>query len=238
MDRRGATIIAGHIWCDLWNSEGLPEIGSLPHDGPVTLLRRCNIAMRSPLLIFLLIASFILPGGCARRKRSLNAGASPQQTEKSPTQRTLGRDTSEIKILRGRIIGITDGDTVELLDNQEQSYKIRLKGIDAPEKRQPFGDVSRKHLAGMLAGKDVTVEWQKHDRYGRIVGRVVLDGIDVCLEQIKSGMAWHYKYFENEQTDIERVTYAGAELDARSKKLGLWQDLSPVPPWAFKSRPS
>lgn len=194
--------------------------------------------MRSPILIVFLISSLVLPCGCSRRKRPINSVAPAQQVEKSPAQRSSTRDTPEIKILRGLIIGITDGDTVELLDDSKQSYKIRLKGIDAPEKRQPFGDVSRNHLAEILAGKDVYVEWQKHDRYGRIVGRVVLDGTDVCLEQVKSGMAWHYKYFENEQTEIERVIYAGAELDARTKKLGLWRELSPVPPWTFKSRRS
>lgn len=194
--------------------------------------------MRSPILITLLISSLLLPSGCSRRKTSRNSDTPAQQLEKSPAPKSSSRDTPDTKILRGLIIGITDGDTVELLDDSKQSYKIRLKGIDAPEKQQAYGDVSRTHLAEILAGKNVSVEWQKHDRYGRIVGRVVLDGADICLEQVKSGMAWHYKYFENEQTEVERAAYAEAELDARSKKLGLWQELSPIPPWTFKSRRS
>src|SRR5689334_18514821 len=119
--------------------------------------------MRSPILITLLISSLVLPSGCSRRKTSLHSGTPAQEVEKSPAQKLSSRDTPDTKILRGLIIGITDGDTVELLDDSKQSYKIRLKGIDAPEKQQSYGDVSRNHLAEILAGKNVYVEWQKHD---------------------------------------------------------------------------
>jgi endonuclease YncB( thermonuclease family) len=99
--------------------------------------------------------------------------------------------------LQAIVIGITDGDTVVVLDSNDQFHEIRLKGIDAPELRQAFGDISRAYLARKLAGKEVTIESQKRDRYGRLVGKVILEGRDVCLEQIKAGLAWHYKKFEN-----------------------------------------
>ncbi|MFB3088146.1 MAG: thermonuclease family protein, partial [Acidiferrobacterales bacterium] len=102
--------------------------------------------------------------------------------------------------LTGKVVKITDGDTLYVLDANYQEHKIRLAGIDAPERRQAYGLASRKHLASIVAGKQVTVEYQKRDRYGRIVGKVLLDGIDVCLEQVKTGFAWHYKKYQHEQS--------------------------------------
>jgi len=95
--------------------------------------------------------------------------------------------------LTGKVVKITDGDTLYVLDANYQQHKIRLAGIDAPERKQAYRLASRKHLASIVAGKQVTVEYQKRDRYGRIVGKVLLDGIDVCLEQVKVGFAWPYK---------------------------------------------
>ncbi len=89
----------------------------------------------------------------------------------------------------GKVVKITDGDTVYVIDANYKEHKIRLSGIDAPERKQAYGLASRKHLALIVAGKQVRVEYQKRDRYGRIVGKVLLDGIDVCLEQVKAGFA-------------------------------------------------
>ena len=94
---------------------------------------------------------------------------------------------------QGRIVGVSDGDTITVLDAKNQQHKVRLAGIDAPEKSQAFGQASKKQLSELVFGKAVVVEWQKLDRYGRVVGKVLLDGFDVCLEQIRKGMAWHYK---------------------------------------------
>src|SRR5687768_13372002 len=125
--------------------------------------------MRKRVFLLILCAFLGLPLGCSRQDSSPRTTADnsnqPAGPRKSPTQ-----GNSETKTLRGLVIGIIDGDTIEVLDDQEASYRIRLKGIDAPEKRQAFGNVSRRSLALLLAGKTVTVEWQKHDRNGRIVG--------------------------------------------------------------------
>jgi endonuclease YncB( thermonuclease family) len=93
-----------------------------------------------------------------------------------------------------------------VLDANYQQHKICLAGIDAPERKQAYGLASRKHLALIVAGKQVTVEYQKRDRYGRIVGKVLHDGIDVCLEQVKTRSAWHY----------------------------LWRENNPNPPWEYR----
>ena len=100
----------------------------------------------------------------------------------------------------GKVIKITDGDTLYVLDANYQQHKIRLAGIDAPERKQAYGLASRKHLASIVAGKQVTIEYQKRDRYGRIVGKVWVNGIDACLEQVKAGFAWHYKKYQHEQS--------------------------------------
>ncbi len=95
--------------------------------------------------------------------------------------------------LTGKVVKITDGDTLYVLDANYEQHKIRLAGIDAPERKQAYGLASRKHLASIIAGKQVTVEYQKRDRYGRILGKVWVNGGDACLEQVKAGFAWHYK---------------------------------------------
>ena len=123
--------------------------------------------------------------------------------------------------LTGKVAKITDGDTLYVLDANYQQHKIRLAGIDAPERKQAYGLTSRKHLASIVAGKQVTVEYQKRDRYGRIVGKVWVNGVDVCLEQVKAGFAWHYKKYQHEQSLEDQRLYADAENSARIGRLGL-----------------
>ncbi len=86
----------------------------------------------------------------------------------------------------------------------------------------------------MVAGQQVTVEYQRRDRYGRIVGKVLLDGIDACLEQVKAGFAWHYKKYQHEQSPEDRQRYAVAEIRARDERLGLWRENNPNAPWEFR----
>jgi len=139
--------------------------------------------------------------------------------------------------LTGKVIHIADGDTVTIIANNSQ-HRIRLLGIDAPEKTQAYGKQSRVALNRAINGKYVTVEWNKRDDYGRIIGKVVYNGIDINLQQIQKGMAWHYTYFEREQEPEDRSRYAQAEYQAQRDKLGLWQDAKPTPPWQYRrSRP-
>lgn len=109
-----------------------------------------------------------------------------------------------------------------------------MSGIDAPEKRQAFGNVSKQNLARLVFQKEVTVEYDKRDRYGRIVGRVVVEGSDICIRQIEDGLAWHFKKYQDEQPAVDRVMYSRAESDARAARIGLWRDAQPVPPWEFR----
>lgn len=134
----------------------------------------------------------------------------------------------------GRVVGVSDGDTITVLVDNHDRLKVRLAGIDAPEKSQPFGSVSKKSLSDQVFGKTVNIESNKKDRYGRFLGRVIFNGTDVCLEQIRSGMAWHYKRYSNEQSESLRREYADAESQARQLKIGLWSEPTPVAPWEFR----
>ncbi len=132
--------------------------------------------------------------------------------------------------LVGRVVKVADGDTITVLDASKTQHKIRLQGIDAPEKGQAFGKVSRQYLAGMVAGREVRVAWQKKDRYQRILGTVFVDGKEANLEMLKAGLAWHYKKYDS------TPAYAQAESEARAAKRGLWQDKNPIEPHEFRKQ--
>lgn len=107
-------------------------------------------------------------------------------------------------------------------------YKIRLAGIDAPEKQQAYGVQSKTYLEHLLADKDVLVKVVSCDQYGRYVGKIYLNGKDINGEMIRSGYAWHYNHFDS------NPVYAGFMLDAQRSNRGLWQEAHPTPPWIFR----
>ncbi|MGZ8270639.1 MAG: thermonuclease family protein [Methylophilus sp.] len=140
------------------------------------------------------------------------------------------------EILAGRVVGVADGDTITVLDSTHIQHKVRLRGIDAPEKKQAFGNVSKKSLSDMVFNQLVDVDWHKEDRYGRKVGKVIVNNKDVNLEQIKRGLAWLYKKYQRELTQSDRISYEQAEQEAIGSHLGLWIDANPVAPWEFRKQ--
>lgn len=136
---------------------------------------------------------------------------------------------SEIK---GRVVGVSDGDTLTLLTAQKESIRIRLVEIDAPEKDQPFGQESKKSLSDLVFGKDVSIVWDKTDKYKRTLGRVYVGDTDVNLQQVKNGAAWAYTQY---LTD-DRIKQA--ENEARNTKAGLWalQADQIMPPWEWRKK--
>lgn len=136
--------------------------------------------------------------------------------------------------LIGKVVSVADGDTITVLDNQQAQHKVRLMGIDSPEKVQPFGQNAKQSLSDLVFGRPVSVDWQKQDRYGRIVGKVLASGQDANLEQVRRGWAWHYTKYEREQEPEDRNIYAKAEVDARMALRGLWADRDPIPPWDWR----
>ena len=134
-----------------------------------------------------------------------------------------------------KVVKVTDGNTVHVLDQTRTKYKIRLGGIDAPEKKQAFGKKSKENLSFMIAGKNVEVEYDKRDRYGWIIGKLIMNGQDINLLQIKHGYAWHYKYYEKDQSQLDRMFYSSAEIEAREKTIGLWS-VPAIAPWEFRRK--
>jgi endonuclease YncB( thermonuclease family) len=137
-------------------------------------------------------------------------------------------------VIEGKVINVHDGDTVTVLDQDNKKFNIRLQGIDAPELKQEFGAASQKNLSGMVLGKQVSIFWNKVDKYRRTVGTIMLDGRDINIEQVKAGVAWHYKKYEDEQSPADRRTYAAAEQLAREAKLGLWSGAKPLAPGDYR----
>ena len=142
----------------------------------------------------------------------------------------------------GRVVAVSDGDTLTLLDASHEKHRVRLSGIDAPERRQAYGERAKQHLAALVFRKHVRVVWDKKDRYSRIVGRVFAAEceaacpytVDVALEQIRAGLAWHYKQYAREQPPPQRELYAALERRARERREGLWQEPHPIAPWEFR----
>jgi micrococcal nuclease len=130
-----------------------------------------------------------------------------------------------------KVIHITDGDTITVLNDANEKIKIRLNGIDCPEKAQAYGKKAKQFTKDLVAGKTVTIQAHNKDRYGRTIGDVILDdGRNLSQELVKAGYAWWYfKYSDDEQLGV-------LEVQAKIAKVGLWADKNPVPPWIFRHR--
>lgn len=157
----------------------------------------------------------------------------------------LSCSADNAQTLEGRVTGIADGDTLYVLDAARKSHKIRLLGIDAPERGQAFGERSKQSLAKLTYRQQVSVDWQGRDTYGRILGRVRVAAIDCrqsnCpkaldtnLEQVKLGLAWWNKKFADTQFPGDARAYETAERQARAAQTGLWSERNPVPPWRWR----
>lgn len=131
--------------------------------------------------------------------------------------------------LTGKVIGVTDGDTIEVLIGKTPT-KIRLEGIDAPEQKQRFGDASKRELSRLVFGKTATVLKTGQDNYGRVLGFVVADDVEVNQELLRQGWAWHFKEYNTDKK------LAKLEQEAREAKRGLWTDDNPISPWDFRDR--
>ena len=151
----------------------------------------------------------------------------------------------QAETLTGRVVGVADGDTITVLDADKRQHKIRLQGIDAPEKTQPFGQRSKENLSRLVFGKDVRVDWGKRDRYGRIIGKVWVQPVSCATcpitlnaghAQITVGLAWWYRKYAEEQSPEDRGAYEFSEQEARAKRVGLWGDPDPAPPWEWRRR--
>jgi endonuclease YncB( thermonuclease family) len=142
--------------------------------------------------------------------------------------------TAHAVTIAGQVVGVADGDTITVLDADKVQHKIRLAGIDAPEKKQAFGNRSKESLSDLAFDKTVIVETNKRDRYGRQIGKVLVNGQDVNLVQVERGMAWFYRKYQREQSPNDQRLYEAAEDAAKAGRRGLWLDVVPVAPWEFR----
>jgi endonuclease YncB( thermonuclease family) len=146
----------------------------------------------------------------------------------------LVAQTATAERIRGLIVAVSDGDTVTLLDSQNKQHRIRLVGVDAPEKAQPFGKRSRAELSSLIFGKRVEADCSKRDRYGRELCKILIGTTDINLTQVQTGMAWWYRNYAKEQSISDQSAYEDAESAARAHQVGLWSDQNPVPPWLWR----
>lgn len=130
----------------------------------------------------------------------------------------------------GKVIKITDGDTIVILTEQKEQIKIRLEGIDCPESNQDFGTKAKQATSDLCFGKQVKVIKTGEDKYGRTLGHVYVGDVSVNQELLKLGLAWHYKYF-NKDPELAKL-----EEQAKSAKIGLWSQSNPVAPWDFRRK--
>lgn len=128
------------------------------------------------------------------------------------------------------MVGISDGDTLTLLVDK-QSIKVRLANIDAPEKAQPFGNRARQALSDLAFGKEAACERSGLDRYGRSIATCTVSHHDVNAEMLRKGMAWVYRKYATHVPD-----YYPLEEEARARKVGLWADRNPIPPWDWRKQ--
>lgn len=147
----------------------------------------------------------------------------------------FAQDDGFTPFFEGRVVRVVDGNTL-VVENKTTGAQIRvlLRGVDAPELRQPFGAESRRSLETLFGGAAVRVEFKNTDRYGQVFGLVLKDGMDASLEQLTAGMAWHHLRLTNEQPADERRLYEETEREARRSRRGLWRDAAPVAPWQFR----
>jgi endonuclease YncB( thermonuclease family) len=132
--------------------------------------------------------------------------------------------------VKGKVVGVHDGDSLTLLTEGSVEIKVRLEGIDAPELKQDFGTASKKALSDMVYGKEVRLAETGKDRYGRTLGNIYVGKIWVNIAMIEQGMAWFYRQYSSSKP------LAAAEATAREIQVGLWRDKEPVSPWDSRKK--
>lgn len=194
------------------------------HTGVKKLLR--------PLGWLLFIVAASMEAGC---RRAADPAPSPSNRVEAdaPRRQRTPRAPKETREVRAQVFSVSDGDTVTVRDvDGGAQFRVRLRGIDAPERAQAFGQRSKQLLSDLVFNRQVRLVIYENDRYGRAVADIHVErgGAEVLanLEMIRAGLAWHYVRYD------KRVEFAEAEKEARAAKRGLWADANPTPPWNWR----
>jgi micrococcal nuclease len=140
---------------------------------------------------------------------------------------TVHAHAAEIAV---KVVAITDGDTVGVIDAEKSYFKVRLHGIDSPEKKQAYHEKATQALSGKVFQKDVVLDERGKDRYGRVIAVLKLDGRNINRELVEEGFAWQWDKYD------KLGEFTEAHASAKEKKAGLWQDAVPVAPWEFRAK--
>ncbi|WP_373974488.1 thermonuclease family protein [Chitinibacter sp. SCUT-21] len=150
-----------------------------------------------------------------------------------PTPSEPGKLTTGM-VINGQVVGVADGDTVTVLDDDKKQYKLRLAYIDAPEKAMPFGQAAKKSLSDLVYGQTIQADIDDVDRYGRGVARITKGAQDINFQQVVNGYAWHYTQYAKTQSGSDYSRYQSAQEAAQRDQSGLWADKNPTPPWDWR----
>lgn len=135
------------------------------------------------------------------------------------------------ELLSGTVVSVMDGDTLGIRTPQKKFIKVRLYGIDAPEHRQAYGNKAKKALSQLVFRKNVSIMQKDIDKYGRLVGIVLINGKNINAQMVQLGYAWVYRWFCKEP---EKNQWLKLEKEAKDKRRGLWAGKKPVPPWKWR----
>lgn len=144
--------------------------------------------------------------------------------------------STDLPYLQGKMVKVLDGDTFDLLTDPRarqgtaETVRVRLDGIDCPEKNQPYGKEATQYLTDQISGKSLRVTGTKKDRDGRLIGTVFVAQKNVNQSLVHNGLAWHFTKYSKDST------LANLERDARRRRVGLWADAQPVAPWEWRKK--
>lgn len=181
------------------------------------------------------IAALVAAGSPAAAPAA-SSGPGPSSVEIAGVPASTPAPRSATAPVTARSISVDDGDSFVARRADGTKIRVRLAGIDAPEKSQPWANAARQKLRGLLHERELVITALKTDRWGRLVALVAADGEDPALAMLEAGLAWHFTRYDRDLPVASRERYARAESEARSARLGLWQANEPEAPWEFRRR--
>lgn len=176
---------------------------------------------------FFSLALLVIAVGCDVAPTPVQSSQTPSPQETQPLPAPLPAQPSATQFI-AKVIGVIDGDTIDVLTDEKQTIRIRFASIDAPERGQPFGNNAKQFVSDAVFGKMIGINETDRDSYGRMVADLYIDGHWLNGALVEAGLAWHYLRFSDDPV------LAAAQRDAQTNLRGLWSDPRHVPPWDWR----